>query len=373
MFPLLAVAVSPSAVHADSSVGLLLLYVGLALSVSFLCSVMEAVLLSVTPAFVANVVRERPRLGRRLRTLKSHVDKPLAAILSLNTIAHTVGAAGAGAQAAAIFGDAYVGLISAILTLLILVLSEIIPKTIGAVYWRHLTAPVTWILAVTIPVMWPLVKLADLLTWLVARRRTETLVRREEFLALAKLGEQEGVLNESESRILTNLFRFGKVTAADIMTPRTVMCTMPMAATVSDAVAAPAELRFSRIPLFRTSPDELVGFVLKADMLLYAAQQRGSVPLKDLSRDLMFVPATMTLQNLFTRMMKERAHIAAVIGEYGGIDGLVTMEDIVETLLGLEIVDEVDSVDDMQELARKLRDSKLSDRGLTEGLTEDPQ
>ncbi|MDX1739802.1 MAG: CNNM domain-containing protein, partial [Rhodothermales bacterium] len=206
---------------------LLIVYVALALGVSFLCSIMEAVLLSVTPSFVARMEKERGMIGRKLASMKRNIDRPLAAILSLNTIAHTVGAAGAGAQAAVVFGNAYVGVASAILTFLILVLSEIIPKTLGALYWRGLTPAVVRILVPTIWTMWPLVKMAEGITVLLTRGRKKVTMHREEFQALADVGVREGVLQERESQMLRSLLRFADLSAVDIMTPRTVVFALP--------------------------------------------------------------------------------------------------------------------------------------------------
>ena len=332
---------------------LLFVYVSLALGVSFLCSVMEAVLLSVTPSFVARTENDRPRLGARLKKLKTDVDRPLAAILSLNTIAHTVGAAGAGAQAAAEFGDQFVGVISAVLTLLILVLSEIIPKTLGAIYWRQLTPTVVRLLVPTTLSMWPLVKMAQGLTRMLARGGKQASVSREELTALADLGAREGVVREQESRILKNLFRLDKVRVRDIMTPRTVVFALPAAQTVSETLAAHPEIRFSRLPIYGTGLDDIRGFVLRNDILLRAAEGRGDTPLEKLSRSLEAVHDNVQLRVLFERLMDSRAHVALVLDEYGGTAGLVTLEDLVETLLGLEIVDEADHVQDMQELARR--------------------
>lgn len=344
---------------------LLIFYVTLALGISFLCSVMEAVLLSISPSFVAQVETKNLRLGKHLRSLKDDVDRPLAAILSLNTIAHTVGAAGAGAQGAAVFGDAFVGVISAVLTFLILVLSEIIPKTLGAVYWRQLTPWVVRLLVPTIWTMWPLVWMSQGLTKILARGKKQVLISREELTALADLGAQEGVVHEEESRILKNLFRLGKVQVRDIMTPRTVVFALPADQTVAEVLAAHPEIRFSRLPIFGKNRDDIHGFVLHSDLLIRAAGQQGDVPLSELSRPLETVPSDLSLRQLFERLMNTRAHIALVVDEYGGTAGVVTMEDLLETLIGLEIVDEADVVHDMQELARQKWRERASRLGLT--------
>ncbi|MCS3678557.1 CBS domain containing-hemolysin-like protein [Salinibacter ruber] len=333
--------------------GLLLLYVALAIGVSFLCSVMEAVLLSVTPSYVAALEREGSTVGKRLHQFKENVDRPLAAILSLNTIAHTVGAAGVGAQAAVVFGEAYTGIVAGVLTLLILVLSEIIPKTLGAVYWRTLTPALVRLLTATIIVMWPLVKLSQGLTYLLSQDEDEAAFSREEFTAMAELGEEEGVFEEKESRILRNLFRFNSLRVKDVMTPRTVIFQMPEHRTIGGVVEEHDEFRFSRIPVYDDDPDDITGYVLKDEMLLRAAQEEFDVSLSEISRDILVVHETLALPDLLERLLDRLEHIALVVDEYGGVAGVVTMEDVVETLLGLEIVDEADSVEDMQALARK--------------------
>jgi CBS domain containing-hemolysin-like protein len=333
--------------------GLLLLYVALALGVSFLCSIMEAVLLSVTPSYVAALEREGSAVGERLHAMKEDIDRPLAAILSLNTIAHTVGAAGAGAQAAVVFGEAYTGVIAAILTLLILVLSEIIPKTLGAVYWRTIAPTVVRALVPTIWAMWPLVKLSKGLTYLLSQDEDEAAFSREEFTAMAELGEEEGVFEEKESRILRNLFRFNSLRVKDVMTPRTVVFDLPEGKTIGEVVEEHDEFRFSRIPVYDDTPDDVTGYVLKDEMLLRAAQEEHDVSLEEIAREILVVRESLPLPDLLERLLDRLEHIALVVDEYGGVAGVVTMEDVVETLLGLEIVDEADSVEDMQALARK--------------------
>jgi len=333
--------------------GLLLLYVALALGVSFLCSIMEAVLLSVTPSYVAALEREGDPMGERLHQMKEDIDRPLSAILSLNTIAHTVGAAGAGAQAAIIFTSVPVGVISAILTLLILIFSEIIPKTLGAVYWRTIAPTVVRLLVPTIIAMWPLVKLSQGLTYLLSQDENEAAFSREEFTAMAELGEEEGVFEEKESRILRNLFRFNSLRVKDVMTPRTVVFDLAEDQTIGEVVDEHDEFRFSRIPVYDDNPDDVTGYVLKDEMLLRAAQEEHDVILEDIAREILVVRETLPLPDLLERLLDRLEHIALVVDEYGGVAGVVSMEDVVETLLGLEIVDEADSVEDMQALARQ--------------------
>ena len=332
---------------------LLVFYVLLALGVSFLCSIMEAVLLSVTPSYVAKLEAEKGRTGRRLAELKKNVDRPLAAILSLNTIAHTVGAAGAGAQATVVFGSAYIGVASAVLTFLILVVSEIIPKTIGALYWRELSSVVTKLLYPTIIAMWPLVKMAEGISKIISGDKKNSIMGREEFAALADYGVREGVLLEHESRLLRNVLRFSDLTAKDIMTPRTVMFALPTDTTVESVLGKYQPLQFSRIPTYVDTVDRVQGFVLKTDILLAAANEKGGSTLKELTNPIASVPESIPLHDLFQKLIQERSHIAVVLGEFGGTSGLVTLEDVVETLLGLEILDEADTVEDLQRLARE--------------------
>ncbi|MEM9665319.1 MAG: hemolysin family protein [Bacteroidota bacterium] len=332
---------------------LLLFYILLALGISFLCSIMEAVLLSITPSYVAAQEQDGQPLGQRLRVLKDDIDRPLAAILSLNTIAHTLGAAGAGAQATAIYGDAYLGIISAILTLLILVLSEIIPKTLGALYWRQLAGPVTRLLEIIITLLYPLVIMSKGITRLLSRGQKKESVSLEEFTALAELGAQQGVFEAEESRIIKNLVRFRSLRVKDIMTPRTVLFAMPEDKMVFEVMDEHSEFRFSRIPIFAGNRDTITGYVLKDDILLRAAQEDDEVTLRTLKREIQVVPDNVPLPDLLERLLDKLEHVALVVDEYGGVAGLVTMEDVVETLLGMEIVDEVDSVEDMQELARQ--------------------
>ncbi len=348
---------------------LLFLYLAVALGISFVCSILEAVLLTISPSFIAQTEQSSPKLGRRLQVLKRDVDRPLAAILSLNTIAHTVGAAGVGAQAAMVFGDAYVGLVSGILTILILIFSEIIPKTLGTLYWRQLTPLVVRVLGPVVWLMWPLVKMAQGLKSILARGQKSVFVRREEFIALAEMGAREGVIGSDESRILTNLFKFNRIRAVDIMTPRTVIFALPQKMTVSETIAA--DLNFSRIPVYNDGLDDITGFVLKEDILRYSAGHKDETTLAELKRPLLFAPGTVNMHDLLDRMIREDAQMAIVVDEYGGTAGLVTIEDILETLLGLEIVDEGDPIRDMRELARRQWKMRAIRMGLLKDATED--
>ena len=314
---------------------------------------MEAVVLSVTPSYIAALEKEGHPTGPLLRKMKAQIDRPLAAILSLNTVAHSMGAVGAGAQASVVFDSSFLGIFSAILTFGILVFSEIIPKTLGALHWRKLAPLVVRFLQPTIKLTIVLVWMSDWITRFLTRNQKKSTFSREEFTALAEVGQREGVFEENESRILKNLFRFASITVKDIMTPRIVAYALPINKTIDQVVEEGDEFRFSRILVYREHRDQVAGYVLKDHILLKAAQGKGNQSLENLVREITVVPDTMPLSALFERLTGRLDHIAMVVDEYGGFAGIVTMEDIVETLLGMEIVDEEDEVTDMQELARQ--------------------
>lgn len=332
---------------------LLILYLILAIGVSFLCSILEAVLLSITPSYVAMLEKEGNKAGSLLRALKKDIDQPLAAILSLNTIAHTIGAAGVGAQAQIVFGNAYVTITSIILTLLILVFSEIIPKTLGATYWKKLSGFAARTTKLLIVGTYPFVMLSKGITKLIASEENQPSISREEIGAIADLGHEEGIFEKKESNILRNLIQFSSLKVEDIMTPRIVVVKYSEEVSVKDILNEDEELRVSRVPVYKKTDEDITGYVLKNDMYLELSKGNGEIKLKDLKRDIMIVPEKSSLKNLFEKLIDSQDHIAIVVDEYGGFSGVVTMEDVVETLLGMEIVDEIDAIDDMQKLARQ--------------------
>lgn len=343
---------------------LLIIYVAIALVFSFLCSILEAVLLSTTTAHIILLEQEGRSSGALLRRLKSDINKPLAAILTLNTIAHTVGAAGAGAQAAVVFGSAWVGLASAVLTLMILILSEIIPKTLGATYWRSLAGITAHCLKFLVWALYPFVMLSELLTRGLSRGHEPKGFSRAEFAAMAELGEQEGQLAERESRILKNMFLLHETRVTDAMTPRPVVFSLPETLTVSEYFDKHYDSRFSRIPVYSGDREQLTGFVLKDDLLLAQARNNTSNTLSTYRRELSALPDTTSLSDAFEEILHRRAHIMMIVDEYGGIQGIITMEDILETLLGLEILDESDKTADMQQHARRLWKRRAREMGM---------
>ncbi|MGB1109665.1 MAG: CNNM domain-containing protein [Gammaproteobacteria bacterium] len=351
---------------------LLLVYVSIALGFSFLCSIAEAVLLSVTTPYIEVMQQQGSRAGDRLRVLKQNIDEPLAAILTLNTAAHTIGAAGAGAQAAVVFGDVYLGLASAVLTLLILIFSEIIPKTLGARYWRQL-APITAAgVSILVRLLHPFVVMARWLTSLLSPKDHIAGFSRSEFGAMAELGEREGQLDSRESRILKNLFRLKDTHVEHIMTPRSVVFCVPEDLTVGGYIESHESERFSRIPLFRGTADHLEGFVLRDDLFLAHARGNLDTPLSVYRRALRTVDERILVADAFELLLNERAHILAVTDEFGVSTGIVTLEDVLETLLGMEIVDESDKIADMRVLARQQWRRRAKAMGLDVDRTPEP-
>lgn len=350
---------------------LLIVYILFALIFSFLCSIAEAVILSVTPAYVALLEKTGRSSGALLRRLKDDINQPLAAILTLNTIAHTIGAAGAGAQVTVVFGNAYLGVASAILTLLILVFSEIIPKTLGAHHWRKLAPATAHGLRVLIWLLYPFVVLTERMTRGLAEGPVMSGFSRREFEAMADLSAEEGQLAERESEVLKNLLRLRDTQVRDAMTPRTVVFSLPRSLTVAEFFEQHEEVRFSRIPVYLDEPDSIEGFVLRSDLLLAHASGDTALRLESFQRSLPVIPDSLSLARAFNEVLRVRAHIAQVVDEFGSLAGIITLEDIIETLLGLEIVDEGDKAVNMQELARTLWRRRAREMGLKLESEED--
>tara|TARA_S200000501_G_scaffold362300_1_gene391606 strand:+ start:684 stop:1739 length:1056 start_codon:yes stop_codon:yes gene_type:complete len=331
----------------------LIAYLFLALFFSFLCSLAESVLLS-TPKTFLTTIRDQEKWANSFLNLKTNIDKPLSAILSLNTVAHTIGAAGVGAKAVEEFGDAYLGLASAILTILILVITEIIPKTMGARYWKNLAKITFYIIKIMLFFTYPLVIFSTQITKLISSNKKEDSTSREEISALAKIGADEGIFSENESRIIQNILRLQKIKVTQIMTPRVVVTSIDENLTLSEFKKNKVFLNFSRIPTFNNENEKITGYVFLQDVLEKLSNNENPNSLiKNFKRDVLRVPNNVTLFNLWDQLIEKKEHIAIVIDEYGGIDGIVTMEDIIETLLGLEIMDENDLIVDMQKYAKE--------------------
>lgn len=330
----------------------LILYLLLALVVSFLCSILESVLLSAPQAYLRTRAEAGDKIATALGKMKQVIDRPLSAILSMNTVAHTIGAAGVGAQAVKVFGEAYFGVISAILTILILVLTEIIPKTVGASYWKNLLGFTLYSIRIMIVITWPLVWISAFITRLFSKKRNEKTISREELGLLADIGMQEGVLGEQESRIINNIISLRKVKIWDIMTPRVVVAAVEQDTRIEDFAEMDELKAFTRIPVYSGSIENVTGYVFRQDVFELLADDKHGTLVKALKREIIVVPESIPALRAWDRMIQQREHIALVVDEYGGTAGIITMEDIIETLLGFEIMDEKDSISDMQEFAR---------------------
>jgi CBS domain containing-hemolysin-like protein len=362
--------------------GLLLFYAFISVFFSFLCSILEAVLLSINPTFINLKKKEGKAYAKTLETLKKDVDKPLIAILTLNTMAHTVGAILVGVQAKVAYADLYgttqrillgieftedvmVGVVSTLMTILILVASEIIPKTIGATHWKQLANFTAKVLKTMVLILkWTgLLWVLQLFTKLVGGKGHHgSVLSREDFTAMADIAQEEGVFQESESIIIKNLLKFDEILAKDVMTPRTVMKIAPENRTIKDFFDDNPKLRFSRIPIYKEKADDITGFVLKDTVMEEVINENGNCPLSSIKREILVINRNKPIPDLFETFISKRQHIALVVDEYGSVSGLVTMEDVIETLLGLEIVDESDKDEDLQSLARenwKIRAKRL--------------
>jgi CBS domain containing-hemolysin-like protein len=350
---------------------LLIFYGVISIFFSFLCSILEAVLLSITPTFINIKKNEGKPYATSLEVLKKDVDKPLIAILTLNTIAHTVGAILVGVQAEKVFGtgDNSIMIVSAIMTFLILVASEIIPKTIGATYWKQLANFTDKALHVLIfPLKWTgILWLLQLTTKLIGGKGHHgSVLNREDFHAMTEIAHEEGVFRESESKVIKNLLTFKDVLAKDVMTPRTVMKTEIETKTIEAFFLENSNLRFSRIPVYTDTPDNITGLVLKDDVFKEMAFGNGSKKLADIKRNIIIINRNLPIPELFEKLISQREHIALVVDEYGSVSGLVSQEDVIETLLGLEIMDESDNVADLQMLARKSWETRAKRLGMIE-------
>ncbi len=330
---------------------LLLTYLFVALFTSFLCSIMEAVLLSTPISYLKSKIESGDKSALLMLSQKENIDKPLSAILSLNTVAHTVGAAGVGAQATIVFGEAYFGLVSAILTILILILTEIIPKTLGANYNKSLVGFSSIIINGMIFLTYPLVLISSMLTKILSKNQSEFTTSREEVSALASIGTEEGIFAENENKIIQNLIKLKNIKVSEIMTPRVVVVTANEDMTLQKFLENKEFLHFSRIPIYQNSKDNITGYVFRAMVFEKLAEDQFDLKLKDIKREILTFLKSTTLFNAWDEMLSKREHISLVIDEYGGMDGITTLEDIIESLLGFEIIDEKDKVDDMQQYA----------------------
>ncbi len=322
-----------------------------AIVVSFICSIMEAVLLSITSSYIEALKRTRPNVANQMSELKSEIDQPLSAILTLNTVAHTAGAAGVGMQATVIFGESALGIASALMTLLVLVFSEIIPKTVGANYWRRMAPTITVMATWLVFLLKPFVLMSVRLSKLFAKKEGSNEYIRTELEAMAALAKKSGAIHKSESRIISSLLKFRNSKLESILTPRTVLFKVSKNMTASEYLKQHGSTSFSRILVYDKDPDDIVGFVHRNDVMLAFHRLGAQYRIGKLVKPLYTVPVTLQLPRLFADMIEHRTHISLAIDEYGEIKGVVTLEDLIEALIGLDILDERDQFSDMQEKA----------------------
>jgi CBS domain containing-hemolysin-like protein len=360
-FSLLFAPADPVNVPLTGSLTGLLIYVAIALGFSFLCSILEAVLLSVSVSHIEVLIGKGDRAGLLMEKHKSNIERPISAILTLNTIAHTVGAAGAGAQAAAIYGSQFIGIISAILTLLILFFSEIIPKTLGAVYWKQLTSFAAYAIEAMVYGLFPIVWLSEKMTRSLRPEHANPTVTRLDMEAMGRVSEKEGALLEQENRVLRNLLRLQEIQVSTIMTPRTVVMALQQDQKVGDVLESLVSFPYSRIPIYESDLDDSSMYVLRSDLFKAAARGDKEVLLKQLGRDLYAIPESKPVAKVLEDFIARKEHIFLLFDEHGGTEGVVTLEDVLESLLGIEITDETDLVADLRELALERYQRKLAE------------
>lgn len=345
--------------------GLLIAYIVLCLTISCMCSVLEAVLLSTTVSFAAQKEEEGHRIAATLKKYKADIDRPIAAILSLNTIANTMGAAAVGAQAAQVFGSYVVGYVSAGLTIGILIFSEIIPKTIGSTYWRNLALGATRIIRVLIVITFPMVWISEHITSCLGRDKAPLAVSREEVSAMVSVGVEEGVFKAKERKIIQSFLKLDKLHASDIMTPSTVVASAKETMTLREFYEADDEEfhSYSRIPIYDANEEYIMGYVLRAEVLDNLSDDKFKLRLSQLIRPILTFQEKESVSNIWEKMLQEKEHISVIIDEYGSMRGIVTMEDVIEAMLGVEIVDESDEAVNMQDMAREKWEQQQKHQG----------
>lgn len=350
---------------------LLFIYLAGALVISFMCSVLESTLLSTPISYLSMMEEKGDKSAIRLKKYKTKIDRPLSAILILNTIANTMGAAGVGAQATIVFGNKYLGLVSAIVTLLILLFSEIVPKTIGANYWRKLTGVTANIIRGLIFITYPLVIVAEWITRLISKKKQEKTVSREEVSAMVNVGEEEGVFEKGENKIIQNLIRLDNVKAYDVMTPRVVAAIASENVTVKNFYKDPEFRHHSRIPVYADKQEYITGYILRSTALEYLADDKFNIRLGEIKRDITLYNEETSLSDIWESFLENKEQIGLIIDDYGCFQGIITMEDIIESILGLEIIDERDEASDMQQYAKE-RWEQRQKKYRTINLPEDP-
>ena len=338
----------------------LVLYFLSALVISFLCSLIESVILSVSFNHISILKKRGSKAAEILEKQKININRPLAAILTLNTIAHTIGAAGVGAETLKIYGNEWVAIASAILTISILIFSEIIPKTLGVVYFKKLARFTAYTVRALIIITWPFVYLSEGFSKLFKSNGDHVAVTREEMIAMAERGEDEGTLKEQESDVIENLLRLKDVSAEAVLTPRSVVFALEKDKTVKEVIDYHTPIAFSRIPIYENNLDNIIGFVHRYDLVQKQADDNFSIRMEEIMEPISTILESTPVATVLDEFVKNHQQIFMVEDKFGTIVGLITLEDAIETLLGVEIVDEHDSVIDMRKLAIERREKRLS-------------
>lgn len=342
---------------------LLITYLSIAILISFLCSVLEAVLLSSTNSYIESLSKDHNEaLVNKLKNLKANIDKPISSILTVNTFAHTMGAAGVGAQAQILFGEEWQAVVAFVVTLLILYLSEILPKTVGALYWKKLLVPSAYIISFMVIITTPFTWVSSFLTNYISRnKKHQSNFSRDEIMAVVAMGEREGAILSKESDLIENLLKLKNIKAKDIMTPRSVVFAFPASTTIEEAVEDDRMYIHSRIPIYRGTLDDVVGIVFSQKILEESNEDNDKVSLESISHEVHMVSENLPVPTLIDQFVKRKSHLFIVYDSYGQTVGVVTLEDAIETLLGVEIVDEMDEIEDMQ-LFAKDRSKQFQDK-----------
>ena len=307
-------------------------------------------MLSITSVYVRAAIKKKKAYGTVLKSLKAQINRPLSAILTLNTFANMVGAAGVGAQVHTLYGSAYVTLASIVLTLVILIVSEIIPKTVGANYWRSLAPFIAYLVSALIFVLYPAVWFSEKLNRFLLRKKGASITR-EDMIVTAEMGVSEGAIGQKESRIIKNLLMLDTLKVSEIMTPRTVIVAFDRKITIKQVMEKNQPIRFSRVPLYEGSLDQVVGFIHRYKILEAYSHDLFDISLDEYIKPIHSIPDHISVGAALDQLIKRKEHIFIAVDSYGVLTGLVTLEDAVETLLGVEIVDEFDSVEDMRQFA----------------------
>lgn len=327
----------------------IIMFVSIALSA--LCSMLEATLLSTPLSYITGLEDQGVKGAKRLKKLKQNSDRPISAILCLNTIANTIGASIVGSLVYEVYGDALVGIFSTIFTLAILIFSEIIPKTIGTSYWRSLALPASMIINAMIFISFPLVWVLEKMQRLISSRSTQVSVSREDISAMVSVATEEEVIEKDEKKMIQNLLKLDEITAHEIMTPSVVVEMVPGSMSIREFYDS--ENTHSRILVYDEENDEyVVGYVLRQEVLEKMAEDKFNSPLNDILRPILTFGEEDSVADIWEKLLEKKEHISAILDEYGSLRGIVTMEDVIETMLGQEIVDEKDEVVDMQEYAK---------------------